>query len=159
MYIIDTARFHEALKAKGYGSLGEFARDLGIHRNTVHYYLAERPVFPDKLDQMLHALELSPDKVLIEKRGVSFFPHDAIASLIDELHATFPDVTLILFGSRVQGRAYKYSDWDIGVYRREGLSHQQYRRISQFTDELAEDLPFFVDVVNLNRADQASWPR
>lgn len=74
-------------------------------------------------------------------------------SLIDELHARFPEVTFVLFGSRAEGRARRYSDWDIGVYSREGVSHARYRAIVRAAREAMDATPYLVDVVNLNRAE------
>jgi predicted nucleotidyltransferase len=143
------------MKAKGYRSIGALAKQLGMHRNTVHHYLSGNGVFPENLEKMLSALDLKPWDVLVEKREEPTLLLEPIAPLIDQLHREFPDVTFVLFGSRTRGRAHKYSDWDIGVFSEKGMSHEEYRRIALRADELAEDLPFMVEVVNLNRADSA----
>lgn len=42
---------------------------------------------------------------------------------------------------------------EMGIFSKEGISHNLYRKVGRRMDDLVEDLPFFVDVVNLNRAD------
>lgn len=155
MYIIDEKRFKEALKEKGYKSIGALAKQLGMHRNTIHYYLSGSGVFPENLEKMFYALDLKPWDVLVEKKEEADLSLEPIASLIDQLHREFPDVTFVLFGSRTRGRAHKYSDWDIGVFSDKGMTHKLYRSIALRADELADDLPFVVEVVNLNRASAA----
>lgn len=152
MHIIDPKRFQEALRARGYSSIGEFAASIGVHRNSIHYYLSGRGVFPEVIEKILEALDTKPHEILVEKAKQSI-PLEQIAPLIDQLKGEFPDVTFVLFGSRTSGRAQKYSDWDIGIYKKGGLPHEEYRRIVRCKDDLVEDMPFFVDMVNLNRAD------
>lgn len=154
MHILDSKRFYEALKKKGYRSIGEFAGSLGIHRNTVYHYLSGHGVFPENFEKIIRALDLRPRDTLIDKDNEAITsPLEYIAPLVDGLHLEFPNVTFILFGSRSGGTAQKYSDWDIGVFAAEGLPHDIFRKISRRKDDLAENLPFFVDLINLNRAD------
>lgn len=153
MHIIDQKAFKKALKEKGYRSIGAFAKALGIHRNTVHHYLSGNGVFPENLEKMFSALSLKPWDVIVEKKDEKVHELEPIAPFIDRLHREFPDVTFVLFGSRVQGRAHRYSDWDIGVYSRKSMTHEQYRKIAMRADDLSEDMPYMVEVVNLNRAD------
>lgn len=153
MYILNESRFHEALKRKGYRSIGALAQSLGVHRNTIHHYLSGNPVFPEGLVKILTALDLSPTQALDKQEAHWSSPYEGIAPFVDRLHAEYPNVTLVLFGSRVAGRGHRYSDWDLGVFSRIGLPHERYRRIVIKAEELAEEFPFLVDVVNLNRAD------
>lgn len=153
MYILDASKVREAVKKRGYHSLGRLAHSLGLHRNSIHYYLSGRPVLPLSLEKMLEALNLRLADVMVDKKEASAnFPYEAIAPPVDRLHAEFPEVTFVLFGSRARGSGQKYSDWDLGVYSRENLFHVLYRRIVRFKDEAVEDFPFLVDLVNLNRA-------
>lgn len=154
MYIIDEKKFYEALKKRGYRTIGDLAKTLGIHRNTIHYYLSGHGVFPEKLEQLLNALDLKPQDALIRREEVSQAPLQKIVPVVDQLQSEFPDMTFVLFGSRAEGRAKKYSDWDIGVYAAGGLPHDRYLRIAQRADDLTEYFPYFVEVVNLSRADE-----
>ena len=56
----------EALQAKGYKSVRDFAERLGLHRNTVGNYLNGQAVLPEALERMLLALDLSPGQALRE---------------------------------------------------------------------------------------------
>ena len=155
MFIVDPNRFQEALKERGYHSLTQLAHELGMHRNTLHYYLSGRPPLPENFEKVIRALNLTPGEILIEKEVSKKFVHQEIAPLVDQLHSEFPDITFILFGSRAKGRGRKYSDWDLGVYCKEGLSHQRYRSIVRRKEDLVENSPYLVDLVNLNNADSS----
>jgi predicted nucleotidyltransferase len=154
MYVVDTKRFKQTLKNRGYGSIGELAEGLKIHRNTIHYYLSGHGVFPENFEKIIQALELKPHEILMEKSDEQLLSLEKIAPLVDNLHSEFPEATFILFGSRSKGTAGKYSDWDIGVTSKGKLSHETYRKIVRRKDELIEDLPYFVDLVNIDRADE-----
>lgn len=154
MLFFDESKFHRALKEKGYRSLGQFAQELGLHRNTLHHYLSGRSVIPEGLERIIRGLDLRPGEILVEREEKRFVA-EPIAGLVDTLHSDFPQVTFVLFGSRALGRAKKYSDWDIGVFSADGLPHALFRRIVRRKDDLTENLPFLVDAVNLNNADKA----
>ncbi|OGQ50308.1 MAG: hypothetical protein A3I09_00855 [Deltaproteobacteria bacterium RIFCSPLOWO2_02_FULL_47_10] len=152
MHIIDKRLFNEGLKNKGYRTIGEFANALGFHRNTIHYYLSGHGVFPEALESIINALGLNfQDAIVKKEEPVS--PIEVIMLIIDQLQADFPKVAFVLFGSRSKGVFKKYSDWDIGVYKAGGMLHEFYREIVKKKNDLAEDLPFFIDIVNFNNAD------
>lgn len=155
MVILDAGRFWEALKRKGYTSASELAQNLGIHRNTIQRYLSGKNVLPENLEKVLRALSLKFSEALIEKKESASPQMETLAAVVDKLHREFPEATFILFGSRAEGRARQYSDWDIGVYSRDGIAHALYRKIALRKDDLEEGLPYFIDIVNLNRADLA----
>jgi predicted nucleotidyltransferase len=154
VHIIDAKKFRSTLKDKGFRSIGDLAKSLGIHRNTIHHYLSGHGVLPDSFEKIIQALDLKPADILIEEAEAKSPLIEPIAPLVDSLHQDFPDFTFILFGSRPRGTAHKYSDWDLGVYSSNGLTHNRYRKILRRKDELVENLPFFVDIINLNRADE-----
>ena len=59
---------------------------------------------------------------------------------------------VFVFGSRVSGRAGKWSDYDIGI---EGEEKVPTRSIMDIREALEEsDLPYFVDVVDFNEVDE-----
>ncbi len=142
------------MKRQGIVSIGALARELGIHRNTIHYYLSGHGVFPEKLEKLLARLALQPADILVQKSGPKHHPLSAIAPLADLLQQQFPQVALVLFGSRVRNTARPYSDWDVGVYAQSGISHDQYRQMQKTKEEWEESSPYMVDVTNLNRADR-----
>ncbi len=152
MHMIDKKLFSEGLRKRGYRTIGELADSLNIHRNTVHYYLSGHNVFPEALERIISALDLDIRDIIV-KKDESPAQIEKIAPTIDKLQGKYPDVAFILFGSRAKGKSKKYSDWDIGVYRSGGLLHETYRNIIKKKNDLAENLPFFIDVVNFNNAD------
>ena len=79
----------------------------------------------------------------------------SIASLADNLHRQFPDMTVILFGSRASGCAQQYSDWDLGIYSGQGITHKDYQKALRLKSDFEDDSPYFIDLVNLNHVDQA----
>lgn len=154
MHILNSSVFRQSLREKGYHSIEALARALKIHRNTIHYYLSGHGVFPTHLEKILEVLELSPAEILVQKKENNDPSSlDFISSVIDQLHTEFPHVTFVLFGSRVRGKSHRYSDWDIGVFSKDGLPHPLYRKMLRRKGELTEDLPFLIDLINLNRAD------
>ena len=153
MYIIDSKKFHEALKQKGYTTLQAFAKELKIHRNTLHYYLSGNGVFPLALNQILERLELKPEDILIQKEKPLLNKLEPISKIMEELQKKFPQVTFVLFGSRTKSKTHQYADWDIGVFSTEGLPNDYYRQIKRSAEEAAEYLPYMIDLTNLNRAD------
>lgn len=153
MYIINTEKFLEAMKGKGFATIGALAKVLRIHRNTIHYYLSGHGVFPEKLNQIFSTLDLKPEEVLTSNELPRYKKLEPIVGLVDSLEKKFPQVTFVLFGSRAKQTAQKYADWDIGVFSAEGITHVFYRQIRKQLGDLAEHSPFNIDLVNLNNAD------
>ncbi|MBI2083763.1 MAG: nucleotidyltransferase domain-containing protein [Deltaproteobacteria bacterium] len=151
MFVLDAVKFREAIRTK-YRSIEKLAKTLGIHRNTIHYYLSGHRVLPAALEKMLESLELKPSEVLTEKKKEDSQSFQKIAAVVDQLHQEFPTITFVLFGSRTQKRAHRYSDWDIGAFSKKGLPHPIYRKLLRRKDELVESLPVMIDLINLNRA-------
>lgn len=133
--------------------MGALARALGIHRNTIHYYLSGHGVFPEKLEKILDQLSLHPAEILIRKKSTDN-PLVSIAPLVDRLQQKFSDAAFVLFGSRARKAARQYSDWDVGVYCQQGLTHERYRQMLREKEEWEERASYLIDVVNLNRADR-----
>ncbi|MBI2981435.1 MAG: nucleotidyltransferase domain-containing protein [Deltaproteobacteria bacterium] len=125
---------------------------MEIHRNTIHYYLSGHRVLPPALEKMLESLGLKPSEVLIERKKDDSETFKKVAAVVDQLHQEFPSITFVLFGSRTQKRAHRYSDWDIGAFSKNGLPHPVYRKLRGRKEEIIESLPFMIDLVNLNRA-------
>ena len=153
MHIINNQLFFSALAENGYPSIQALAKKLGIHRNTIHHYLSGNSVLPDKLELLMQELGLSHTNFIIPFISKSSIKYNEIESLIGTLTEQFPNYAFILFGSRARGNNHKYSDYDIGVYSKSGLNHNEYLKMIELKEELVEDLPFFVDLINLNTAD------
>jgi len=119
--VLDTEVLARAIRDAGYGSVRAFADALGLHRNTVGNYLNGQTALPDALERMLIALQLEPRDVLRLERRSRRVPGLEVAGLVDDLHRALPDAVYVLFGSRARGTAKRYSDFDLGVYRADGL--------------------------------------
>lgn len=154
MYFLDTAKFRKKVRELGFRSFNDLASHLGLHRNTLLTYFSGKRLFKKGFEQMMESLGLDPIEYLAlnEESGRI---DKLMAKFIDDLSRYFPEVTFVSFGSRAKGSAYSYSDWDIGVYSAGGLSHQQYLKIRNSAKELEDQLPIFVDVVNLSRASRS----
>lgn len=119
--VLDTEVLARAIRDAGYGSVRAFADALGLHRNTVGNYLNGQTALPDALERMLIALQLEPRDVLRLERRSRRVPGLEVAGLVDDLHRALPDAVYVLFGSRARGTAKRYSDFDLGVCRADGL--------------------------------------
>jgi len=62
-----------------------------------------------------------------------------------------PEAKIVAFGSRIHGDPKKYSDLDIAVFVREGISIRVLSRLSEIFSE--SDLPFRIDLVDGARVD------
>jgi len=153
VYILDRNRFEKALRENGYTSIGDLAKDLGVHRNTLHHYLSGQGVFPSSLEKMFQQLRLKPEEILIQSGESHSTEIETIAPLVDKLQREFPEAAFVLFGSRTRETSKKYSDWDIGVFCEEGLDHDRYRKMRRIKEEIEDSLPYIIDLVNFNQAD------
>ena len=153
MHILNHELFSEALKASSFKTIKNLAAHLGIHRNTIQHYLAGAAVIPDALDRALETLGLNPSRAFIKKTPGANVKFKEIAPIASAVSDKFPDVILVLFGSRARGTNRKYSDFDLGVYSSKSISHREYTQMIAIKESIEEDLPFFVDLINLNSAD------
>lgn len=151
-YIIDSKTFYDALERSGYGSIQRLAETVSIHRNTIHHFLSGASVFPDSILKILSALCVEPMEIIRRKEGT--YGPDIIAALTDALLKKENNMCIVLFGSRARGNQKKFSDYDLGVYSRQEISHDKYLDLISCKEEHVEDLPVNVDLVNLNRADK-----
>jgi len=115
--------------------------------------LTEHPVIPTKLTEIFDALDLVPGDCIKKKTASAHLRLEPIAPIIDALHEQFPKISFCLFGSRTKAKSHTYSDWDIGVFASQEISHALFRQIRKICIELAEKSPYFVELVNLNQAD------
>jgi len=153
MYIIDAQKLRTHIKTKGYNSILELTNYLGMHRNTLHKYLSGQNIIPRKLETIFETLNLDIRDFIIHKKNQKKPSFEDIAVFIDQLTNNFPDITIVLFGSRSTENHSKYSDWDFGVYSTNGISHKEFIKIRLFCKNIEESLPYNLDIANLNKAD------
>jgi predicted nucleotidyltransferase len=130
--------------------VAELALRAGLHRNTVQQYLSGKSMLSPGFEKLLKVLSLTPGEILVRDSEVDQVESWAvIADLVDRLHEKFPNYTFLLFGSRARKKAQRYSDVDLGVLSSEKISHRDFLKVYGALKDLAEELPFFVDLVNL----------
>lgn len=156
MYVLNLNSIKAAMARRGIRGFTALARRTGVHRNTIGRFVWKRePVLPESVSRILDELELSPAQALerVEERAADATASGALAGLVDELVELCPKAAYVLFGSRARGDARRYSDFDIGVFSTEGVQMGQYLGLLDVKERHEDNLPWFVDLVNLNNAD------
>jgi len=59
-----------------------------------------------------------------------------------------------LFGSRARGDHKKYSDYDIGIYSKEGIEFSEHSKLIDIAEEYQNERPYDINLSNLNNADK-----
>ena len=154
-YILNRDLILNRMKRYGIRSLGALADLVGVHRNTIQHFMGGQPVFPESIARMIALLELTPAQALILKEDHNDPVWKRISGVVSTLYETFPGVTFVLFGSRAKGEARRYSDFDLGLFSKKGISTKDYLKIVERVEELGEDLPFRIDLVNLTVAEDS----
>ena len=152
---LNAEMLQRAMHEQGYASAKELAADLGLHRNTVGRYLAGNAAIPGALARLLVALDLSPGETLSLRRRRRHVPGLAVSDLVELLHGALPGAAFVLFGSRARGSAKRFSDYDIGVYRSEGLEFSAYSRLLDLVAEWNRESLSTAQLADLTRADAA----
>jgi predicted nucleotidyltransferase len=155
MYALRAEILREAARKRGYRGLSEVLRKLGLHRNTLNRYLAGAPILPDSVSKLFIELDVPLENAIVRKDLDSSEPiPDTILALAERLSRLPANgCSVFLFGSRARGTAKRLSDFDLGVFAKEGLEWKNYLRLVAEKEEFEEGSPFKVDVVNLNSAD------
>jgi predicted nucleotidyltransferase len=153
MHILNRIEFKRGMQRKGFRTHQQLALALGLHRNTISHYLSGAPVLPEKLERLLVALELPIERALLRVDSETAQSDTPISDIVDRLHERHPRVAFVLFGSRARRTHGRYSDYDLGAYSKDGISHEEYRAMRVQISEAAEALPVDIDLVNLHRAD------
>lgn len=151
-YELDSKKLTDTIKASRFKSISKLAQSIGVHRNTISHFLKEGvSVIPESLTKLFSALGKDAREYIILKDGGRV----DIAFIVDCILDLNPKCCVVLFGSRARGSYRKFSDYDIGIYSREGINHETYCNTINKVEEITEDFPYLVQVVNLNRADQS----
>ena len=154
MYVIDSTELERAMLANGYPTLQALADAMGVHRNTLHYYLKGQSVFPKAVSDLLDRLHLAPAQAIRKKATPRYEVWGVIAPVVDRLIEEFSDVAWVMFGSRARGDERKYSDWDLGVFARAGIEHRRYIKMRERLMALMEPTAYLADLTNLCVADR-----
>jgi len=134
----------------GLKGISDLAKRSGVHRNTIIGYLSGKGVLPSPLVQIAEALNVSPLSLITQTTTSGTSEIRTIASKIVK---TDKNIAVVLIGSRAKGREKKYSDWDIAITGGTNpVSTKKYLRLKDLVEELSEDMPTMVDLVNLDAA-------
>lgn len=60
MHILDSIQLKKALNESHYKTIGNLAKALGVHRNSVSDYFNGKSIFSEVLEKLFEALRLSP---------------------------------------------------------------------------------------------------
>lgn len=159
MFILNAKLIEEKLRKSPYQNITGLAKDLKIHRNTIHFYLSGNRVLPQKFEEIINALNITPAEALIKKTKIRPDLEKEIALLADSIHKSYPHISVFLFGSRareIKDIAQKknlYRDIDLGIFSSEGISFDDYLKIISRKSDFEENSAYVFDVTNLNNAD------
>lgn len=156
MYVLDRESLLAAMNRKGIRSFSELARRTGVHRNTLGRFISSgEPVLPDSLTRVFAELELEPSSAITkaEKEGDPLTSPEFV-SFLDQLVVFHPRAAYALFGSRARNEAKRYSDLDLGVFSREGITLDKHLELIDIKERFEDESPWLVDLINLNTADQ-----
>lgn len=152
-YKLNERQLTTQLRKLGFPTISQFARHHDINRATLNNYLNGRGPFPEAFYLIADALKMDPLQLLIpiSKNGIPKL--EEVVPIITACSKILPNIAIGLLGSRATGHAQKYSDWDFGVTGGgQPIATKEFLRIKQVVDDLAEDLPRDVDVMNLDAA-------
>jgi transcriptional regulator with XRE-family HTH domain len=151
---LDIEKLNKAIKGSSFKTIGNLAAKLKIHRNTVSDYLrGKTPVILPIFSQILEVLNLRAEDIfktnIRKPSGLS-----EISYLLDDLAAAMPNAAFYLFGSRSRGSHREYSDYDIGVYKPNGISAREFSKLHMIVIDWNEHTMTTVQISNLNNADK-----
>ncbi len=143
-----------ALKKKGFHAISELAKVTGFNRATLNSYLKGRGPLSEPYYELCSLLDKDPLQLLTPYRvDLKIEFTDEIIPIVQDIANKYPDVAVMLLGSRAKGKEKKYSDWDLGVTKgSKGLTTKEYFAVKSFVEDIVDDLPRSVDVVNLDNA-------
>lgn len=153
-YKLDERQLSTRLRKLGFPALSQFAKQHGINRATLNNYLNGRGPFPESFYAIADALNVDPLQLLSPITSKNDIPKlEEISPIVLACSKVSPQVAVILLGSRAAGKAQQYSDWDLGITGgTQPLTTKEFLRIRQIADDLKEDLPRDVDIINLDDA-------
>jgi len=152
-YQIDSRGLEKAIEKQGYKNLTEFVNKTSFNRMTLSHYLKGAGPLSATYYELCDFLEEDPLKLLVPALSESPSHSQEILPLVKKITQDDPSLAVSLFGSRASGKAKKYSDWDLGITQgHHALSTKNYLSLKNKIDDLAEDLPRFIDLINLDQA-------
>lgn len=152
-YLVDPTRLRALIRVRGYPTLSAFAAAHRLSRATLQSYLRGQTPISTAFYHLAKALRVDPLTLLTLDTKSKTPPEQEILPIATALCRQVPQLAVGLFGSRATNRARTYSDWDLGITRgATALATADFLRCKRLVDDLAEDLPRRVDLINLDAA-------
>lgn len=150
---IDQEKVLHAARLLGINSISQLAKFSKIDRNTLTAYLkSEKSPLSQAILKLAAVLDLSPADFL-KLDGQNSSPESRVSAVISKIISKDPNLTVILFGSRSSKTAKTWSDVDLGLTKGlTQLSDQEFLCLYGKIKDACDDLPWNVDVVNLDAA-------
>jgi hypothetical protein len=152
---IDKVKLEQCMASSGVNSFSALAIASGLHRNTIYPYVrGELSPFTEAYLSICKALDTAPMSLLSEETS------DDLKEIIETLKKVTNRSTrnnckigAFLYGSRVTGKARKYSDYDIGLTGGEvPLFWQDFLDIKEQCDSSFDNLPVKISILNFDEA-------
>ena len=156
MYCVSEKKLKSAYISNGYSSIRHFASSTGIHRNAVHAFLRGKEIFSKPFLKMTKALGCDPLSIIAHRdsfeNGISI-PSE-IMGIAQGVADFQKSLCAFLFGSRAEkGDHSRFADWDVGVASAfSGLTSREHLRLRNKVEEMAENLPWKIDLINFDNA-------
>ena len=148
-YILDIDKIRQLGKRSGFNTLKDLCAEASVHYNSITPYIKkERSPFTQVVLDIASALKVSAKDLICkdEEREIS--------SIISSLPPLLgPGQAIFLFGSRARGTQKKFSDVDLGITGgRDKMSFSLFCEIKSSIDDLFEDSPLSINLINLDLA-------
>lgn len=150
--------FWKKLRELDYKSVLDLSKRRKIHRNTIQNYLSGKDPFANAFISICHALDINPTDLIspISTTEAKLENISEILPIAADIAKSSDDIAVILIGSRAKRTNKKYSDWDIGVTGgKNSIRGIDYLKLKGRVEELADDLPRNVQLINLD--DAPAW--
>jgi len=152
-YKLDRDKFKKRLVEAGYRGVSDLGKRGRLHRNTLQNLLHGQAVFSASFRRLALTLKADPLELIQPTSLSGRESMSEISEVVGALISRDKGLAVILLGSRASGRAKRYSDWDLGLFRYpEPISGREFLRLKGEVSDLTENLPRFVDLVNLHQA-------
>jgi predicted nucleotidyltransferase len=150
-YVLNIDSLTALARQSGFKSLSDLGQHLGFHRNTLGHFARGESIFPKSLHALFTFLGVDG------RKHIQLLEHSkadtTLAQIVDAILAAAPTCCVTLFGSRSRGTNRPYSDYDLGLFSKSQVSHAQYLELVEVVEEVSEDFPFRVQLVNLCKAE------
>ena len=161
MWILNADKLHRLLGVRNL-NLSQLAREAQVSRQSLYGLLKGQPIYNKPFLKLIRFLQVDAEEITKEIPEEEKLLADApkkiqilafhLLSFCKKYHSS-----LILFGSRVSGRARMGSDWDFGIYfpKPKEKTLKEFQRSKPSWIEGA--FPHRVEILNLNESPQWFW--